>query len=299
MNNFYSFLLLGILITKFSALIRCGKLCDEYAKKDKRIKVIHKKNGGLSDARNAGIEVATGKYIGFVDSDDYIHAQMYELLYESLQTNKADMAVCAFQNVMDSDCIEDRVLANISADIISTEEERLSYFFQWYVEFTVAWNKLYPIQFFSSVKYPKGKIHEDEFTTYKLLEKAKRICFIEEPLYYYVHRANSITGESFSQKRLHKLDAYEERLDKYLREKRYIWFKNILFLYRALLIDLDREISQSAHYSQNILKPYKQHYNCLIYKSILKLPISLKSKLGYLAYALAPNWYKKRKQNCV
>ena len=274
---------------------QCGKLCDDYAKMDERIKVIHKKNGGLSDARNAGIEVATGKYIGFVDSDDYIHPQMYELLYDSLQKDKTCIAVCAFQSIQESEHVETKVLNSIQAEVISSETERINCFFEKnYEEFTVAWNKLYPMEYFSDIRYPKGKIHEDEFTTYKLLEKAQSISFVREPLYYYVQRGNSIMGEAFNEKRLHRLEAYQERLDQYWHEKRFVWFERILFLYRIFLLRYEKSIEGNESLNAKMLRPYKAQYNDWVCKSILKLPVSLNAKMGYMAYALIPGLYRKR-----
>lgn len=272
---------------------QCGKLCDEYAKQDGRIKVIHKKNGGLSDARNAGIEVATGKYIGFVDSDDYIHPQMYEFLHDSLQKNMACIAVCAFQCIMESEHVESKIMNSIQSEVISSETERINHFLG--EEFTVAWNKLYPREYFSNIRYPKGKIHEDEFTTYKLLEMAKRICFIQEPLYYYVQRDNSIMGEDFSEKRLHRLDAYQERLEKYWTEKRYVWFEKILFLYRIFLLRYEKSIHNNKLLNSKLLRPYKTQYNYWVCKSIFKLPVSFKAKMGYLAYTVMPKLYRHKR----
>lgn len=273
----------------------CNKICDDYCEKDTRVKVIHKENGGLSDARNAGINIATGKYIIFIDSDDYIHPQTIELLWDVLQNNQADIAVCGFKNV-DIGFQEDNIFyKDTQAIFIEEEQEKLQYFVEeHYEEFTVAWNKLYPRKYFEDIRYPKGKIHEDEFTTYKLLEKASRIAYIEYPLYYYVQRGNSIMGESFNEKRLHRLDAYNQRLEQYWNQRKYDWYERILFLYRIFLVRYTKEIDKRDDIDIRILEKYKRNYNRFVLKSLFKLPIGMKQKVGYAFYAVLPKLYQKR-----
>ncbi len=194
----------------------CGKICDELALKDSRIIVIHKPNGGLSDARNAGINIATGDYIGFVDSDDFIHPDMFKDLCERLEKNQADIAQCSFQRVTDDeykspgDATNEKILTNI---------DTLKLLFTPYrVDFVVAWDKLYRKDLFKSIRYPKSKIHEDEFTSYKLFYEAKKIVAIEKKYYYYYQSPNSIMRSTINEKKLHYAEAMEERI-KFFEEK--------------------------------------------------------------------------------
>ncbi|WP_027216421.1 glycosyltransferase family 2 protein [Butyrivibrio fibrisolvens] len=274
----------------------CGQICENYKKKDSRIKVIHKENGGLSDARNAGICRAKGSYYVFIDSDDYIHERMIETLVEGVVSTGADIAVCSFKNVKEDEIIDIHSGINTgSYKLISEDIDRLSYFYgDKYTEFTVAWNKIYPASFFKEIKYPKGKIHEDEFTTYKLLELAKKIAYIDVPLYYYVSRSSSIMGEEFSLKRLHRLDAISERMDHYLSLGKYDWYEKNLFLYRIFYVRYYKAV-QKQKMDIDILKEYFKTYKKSVLKDILKTNISIKKKLGYIYLALFPDMYIKKK----
>ncbi len=274
----------------------CGQICENYKKKDSRIKVIHKENGGLSDARNAGISIASGCYYIFIDSDDYIHECMIEILVEGVVSTGSDIAVCSFGNVKEDDKIDNHSRIDTgSYKLISEDIDRLSYFYgDKYTEFTVAWNKIYPASFFKEIKYPKGKIHEDEFTTYKLLELAKKIAYIDVPLYYYVSRSSSIMGEEFSLKRLHRLDAISERMDHYLSLGKYDWYEKNLFLYRIFYVRYYKAV-QKQKMDIDILKEYFKTYKKSVLKNILKTNISIKKKLGYIYLALFPDMYIKKK----
>ncbi len=267
----------------------CGRICDEYTKKDNRIRVIHKENGGLSDARNAGIEIATGKYIVFIDSDDVVHRRMIEFLYNGIVKDKADISVCAFKKVQAVDDIFFPDICNPHMAVIEENDDKTEYFFESnYEEFTVAWNKMYPIEYFEKIRFPKGKIHEDEFTTYKLLEKANRIIFIKEPLYFYIQRGDSIMGETFNEKRLMRLDAYLERMEHYRNISKYDWYEKTLFLYKLFLVRYAADIKKNDNMDIKSLTKYKNEYKKCVLSSLPKLNISIKKKCSYLAYAFYP-----------
>ena len=143
----------------------CGAMCDEMAKTDPRIKVIHKNNGGLSDARNVGIEMASGNYIVFVDSDDWLDLDMIALLYRVLKKYNADIAECSYRNIC-TDRIEEET--NCSAKVVEGDRIlALEAMLDWRWFKPVAWNKLYKRDVLGDIRYPKGKLHEDEYTTYK------------------------------------------------------------------------------------------------------------------------------------
>lgn len=189
----------------------CGKICDEYKKKDNRITVIHKKNGGLSDARNAGLDIAKGKYIGFVDSDDIIHPRMYEILFQCINKSNSDIAQCKFKkfknleelkNDLDNynETFEEYDNKTAIIDMIDNNKINVN-----------SWNKLYKRELFEILRFPKGKIHEDEFLTYKLLYDSRKIAYIDEELYYYYQNDNGIMNGSNILKRLDRIEALEER----------------------------------------------------------------------------------------
>lgn len=277
---------------------KCGDICEEYKLQDERIKVVHKPNGGLSDARNAGMEVATGEYYVFIDSDDYVHPQMIEKLLDACDKTGADMAVCGFKSVTENENIDMDTLNDVPVEEVVSDEDRISYFYEKkYVEFVVAWNKIYPAKYFENIKYPKGKVHEDEFTTYKLLEKADKIAFIDVPLYFYVQRQSSIMGQNFNIKRLLVMDALEERMNHYIDLKKYRWVEKNLYLYRMFLIKYSREIDKQEDIDSVVLDRYFEYYKKVVLKNIFKTTISFKKKIGYILMIYFPKQYMKNKYN--
>jgi glycosyltransferase involved in cell wall biosynthesis len=187
-----------------------GSICDEYALSDPRVKVIHKQNGGLSDARNTGIEIATGAYIGFVDSDDFIHAHMFESLYEKLIKSGADISQCSFRTVTGDETVDPGEKKD-GKKITPTDALNIMYT-PFGVDYVVAWNKLYKKSLFNEIRFPKSRIHEDEATTWKLLYASSAIIVSEEKYYYYFQSPGSITRGVFSEKKLDYAEAIEEKI---------------------------------------------------------------------------------------
>ena len=193
----------------------CGKICDDYMAKDERVEVIHKANGGLSDARNVGIRAAVGEYIGFVDGDDYIENSMYGDMYNLIEENKADVSICNFYNV-----IQDRKIIKNQENIIKIynkmdilKEILLDKDIQSY-----AWNKLYKKELFDCIEYPVGKKYEDIGTTFYLLEKCEKIVVSGKPLYYYLDREDSIVNTNNEQTIIDYIDIITHRFD-YIKNK--------------------------------------------------------------------------------
>lgn len=193
----------------------CGQICDQYAEKDSRIKVVHQDNSGLSGARNTGIDMAQGEYIGFVDSDDYIHPRMYELLYEGIKRHKAELVICGFKYVV-SEGYDIEELHDISTLKTVLVEKLIDDIYKHKGKKTVvAWNKLYNKRLFENYRYPVGKVHEDEFAVHHLLGMISFAVQLNEELYYYYQRSDSIVGQGYSVKTLDRLSAYEDRLRYY------------------------------------------------------------------------------------
>ena len=199
---------------------KCPMICDAYAHQDDRVKVIHQCNAGLSAARNAGIETASGEFIGFVDGDDYISTQMYEALLTALEDSDADMSVCNFYYVGEHETdqfdnsnlpIEDEVLTG--TEVIT---DKLCADKNWY--WVIACNKLFRRELFSDLRYPAGKLHEDEFVIHKLLLKCKRIAGVAKALYFYLQRHSGITSSAYSVRRLDSAEAHFDRAGMILSE---------------------------------------------------------------------------------
>lgn len=182
----------------------CPALCDSFAEQDSRIKVIHKKNGGMSDARNAGIEVATGDYVGFVDSDDYIDENMYEAMLTEALSNDAQIVECDSYAVYKDDKTE--VYKSCDYKLYTNNRDIIYDYIEGNGIQTVVWNKLYRKEIIGDVRFEFGKYHEDEIFTYQILAKATRLVHINKLYYYYVQRQGSVMNSGFS---LRYLDAIE------------------------------------------------------------------------------------------
>lgn len=189
----------------------CPRICDAWAQRDDRIRVIHKKNGGLSDARNAGISVASGEYIGFIDSDDWIHPQMYEKLYHIMLKEKGEIAACAFQKVkgINEELMNEKRLDG-QVFCYDTEEAMKRLITEQGLE-QVVWNKLYKKELLEGISFAYGKYNEDEFWTYQIVARAKKVVTISYVGYFYYQRSNSIIGTEYSLKRLDGLEGKGQR----------------------------------------------------------------------------------------
>ncbi len=183
-----------IILVEDGSTDNSGRICDEFASLDNRIKVIHKNNGGLSSARNAGIDIAAGEYIYFVDGDDLIHPQCIERLLDCINRYEADIAVCKTNSFLDEKSINYNVIGN--SVIASTGEEmcrRLLYGLNDSGN-VIAWNKLYKRELFEDVRYPEGLVYEDVATTHELYWKANKVAYLKDELAFYrSKRKGSIT----------------------------------------------------------------------------------------------------------
>ena len=189
----------------------CPAMCDAYAKEDPRVIVIHKQNGGLSDARNAGMEIAKGGYIMFVDSDDWVAPEIVETLMNLLTGHDADIAECSYANVY-KDRIEPKT--KCTGEIIeATPIQSLSLMLDYRTFLPVAWGKLYRKDIMCGISFPVGRLHEDEFTTYKYHLNARRLVYIDMAFYFYNQmRSDSTMHKEYHLKRLDGCEAFRERM---------------------------------------------------------------------------------------
>ncbi len=186
------------------------EICKKYKKKDKRIILINKKNGGLSSARNAGIEKFTGNYLLFVDSDDYIERDMVEKLYNNIMSNDADISVCNF--FITEKGIDKK--NNSCKNFIIKDETKYNFLYNSYsLQTILSWNKLYKKHIFKDIRYPKDLLHEDQYIIEEILNKAKTINYMtKEFLYHYVQRDQSIM-KTFNVKRFDVIKGLEKRIN--------------------------------------------------------------------------------------
>ena len=195
----------------------CSSICDEFAKHDQRIKVFHKKNGGLSDARNYGIARATGTYLAFVDGDDWLEPDMYEVLVHAAEESRADIVICGYYEEYLKQISKVRQIDNSFGNI----NELIKLLIYGGINDGV-WNKLYRKTCFDEMLFPKGHVFEDISIMYKIFLKANRVSCITKPLYHYRRERNHAITQTYSMANL--IDfwlAHKSRYDYFLQDDRF------------------------------------------------------------------------------
>ena len=276
---------LEIILVDDGSTDQCPEMCEMWAASDQRIRVIHKKNGGLSDARNKGLEIATGQLIGFVDSDDYIQQDMYEKLYQSLREYHAEIAECGTVYFRDQEIVR-RVGQNeivcCSASASMKELVRETIFRQ------TVWNKLYSRKCLDNVSFKSGKYNEDEFWTYRVFHNAKNVVAIPDCCYWYRQREQSIMNSAFSYKRLDALEAKYERMlfikekypELYSEEKRGLVF-NCIYFYQQVLKSKNKadyqESKEKIQLYRRQISFEREEYKSLTWKDRIYIRLSASS----------------------
>ena len=196
-----------------------GEICDYYFRIDKRVHVLHKKNGGLSSARNVGIDWALQnsncEWITFIDSDDWVDVLYLQYLIEIGIEKKVDIVVAGYEKTTDNKTIVEQGKKAIYLD---TEK----YYVENIINATVAWGKLFRKTLFEEIRFPEGKIHEDEYVIYRLLFKYRRLWIIPEPLYAYYQNPNGIMKSQWNIKRLDSIDAIYKQVCFFENKKMFI-----------------------------------------------------------------------------
>lgn len=211
-----------------------GEICDKYSKLDKRVKTIHKANGGLSDARNVGIDNAKGKYFCFVDSDDIVDKNFVKSLYDAIVKTASDISICFFKKFFEE---KELVEQTYNTEFVEMDKETLSFqlFEKDNIHFICACTKMYKKELFENLRFEVGRLHEDEFIVYKIFDKANKGVLVNSQLYFYRERPGSITKSlSFKEK---NLDAF------YSIESCYKFYKGTQYEQKAL----NRLINSTAY----------------------------------------------------
>jgi glycosyltransferase involved in cell wall biosynthesis len=241
----------------------CPQICDDYAKKDNRIKVVHKENGGLSDARNAGMKVATGEYISFIDSDDYVSLDFIQTLYNTMILENSDIVECNVVKFYENNYLDkyEDDLKILNYDTVKGLSALISENpFHQHV-----WNKLYKADLVLDIFYPVGKLNEDEFWTYQVFGRAKKVSKLNKTMYYYFQRANSIMGKSYS---IRRLDALEGRYNRHLYiiknfpqlelQSKIDLYGSCIFAYQSILKYMS---GKEKNIAKSIVNKYRKNYN--------------------------------------
>lgn len=247
-----------IILTDDGSLDSSGQISDEYASIDSRIYVIHKPNGGLSDARNVGLDLAFARgdceWITFIDSDDWVHPKYLQALYRAVIESGLKISSCTVKRTSEYE-IDNSDSMDCGFSVESSEDV-YTQFCTKAVSYAVA--RLYHKSLFENVRFPKGKLFEDVFTSYKVFLSVDKIAYIKAPLYYYFYNENGIVHQKWSPKRMDEFDAYEEQLE-YLRQH-----PEFSKTYKVIQRDYMQEISYSYYKLQQSDYKYKEYYSCIL-----------------------------------
>lgn len=263
-------------------------ICEEYKKKDSRIRIINKENGGLSSARNAGLKEMKGDYIVFIDSDDWIEKDYLQKLFDSLLDNNADIVQCNFIK----EDIHGRTLQKFCDNKVVTEGKNFIknlYNRKTYLQTVVVWNKIYRKEIFTNTLFDEGIHHEDEAIIHELLYKASKIVCIDNILYHYIVRQNSITQQRLSPKSLDAIYALEKRMIFFKNNNEYILLSMTMPIYFRLLVKFTNKFknSKNSNYGEIVNELESKIKAC---KSDLKINkfMSLQTKVLWYLYRLNP-----------
>lgn len=266
-----------------------GVVCDDYEKKDTRIKIIHKSNGGVSSARNAGLYVAKGEYIGFVDPDDYIDKNMYEKLYRLCIDNNSDIAICRFNREINGK-IQNK---ESTEEIIELNNmEAMNELFKGNLYRFSLCNKLFSKKCFNDVLFPEERIHEDLSTTYKLFANSKKAVYINYCGYIYVRRENSILTSTYNEKRLQAFIAWDEIIE-FIDKNYYEIIEQVIATFTYWCVDNILYILNQVNNSKkknnylNIIQKYTTKYYIYIKRNnILSRSYKLRIRIFNINYKL-------------
>ncbi len=274
---------------------KCGEICDQYARTDSRIIVIHQENGGLSKARNTGIDWVLknnrSEWITFIDSDDRVHHRMLEFMYEAITENNTDIVVGDYQKVYSFDNLVE------SEQYHKTIYNASDFFAENTQKATVAVCKLYHKNLFKDCRFPNGKLHEDVFTTYKLFAKADKIVYLDCVLYFYYQNESSIVHSQYSLRKLDEVEAGEEQVA-FFKERHDE--KNLIQAYRRLMYYYDSHIRNLKTLPEG--KPYykklRRKLSKLLRKKAKICDISIEKNSAYYesAFPIFMKFYWKWKK---
>ncbi|MBR2746511.1 MAG: glycosyltransferase [Erysipelotrichaceae bacterium] len=255
----------------------CGKMCDEYAKKDKRIVVIHQLNRGLSAARNTGLDVAKGKYITFIDSDDFVSTDYLEILYKGLVENNADASIC--KHLKFSNLKKEYSEKKNGYSVCSGRSAVQSIYNNFEISIT-AWAKLYKAELFNYIRFPDGRIHEDQAVIPIVLYNCKCIACLDNELYFFRVRSSSITHSTFNVKRYDNILAVDDCISFFEEKKDFELVAAAKKQKKILLCCYSIEAKKAGIYN-NVPKKYKvNELKALLY---IKNNLSDKQFTYYLA----------------
>ena len=265
----------------------CGNICERYAQKDNRIIVIHKENGGLSDARNAGLKIATGEYISYIDSDDYIDNDMYEYMMKEMSKENADIAICGTK--VDFENGITKLKENKEKEILNAKEALIK--LNSFSSFDMAvWNKIYKRNIVSGIEFPIAKTSEDYFVMYQYFDRAKKIVVLPQAKYHYIQRENSISrGKKISHDYIEGSRAQQNFIKRNYSEIEFVGNTAYAFSYIAIY---NRYIKNKQRLSRKNKKIFKKEVKKYITDINKNQYISIKKKIQANVFLINLTVYK-------
>lgn len=282
-----------LILVNDGSLDDCLTICNTYANIDKRVKVINKENGGLSSARNAGLKLAKGDYIAFVDSDDFIHKEMYQILYSYGIKNSSTLVICDYMDVEEDRMYDTNYsIQNFKEENYTNIEALSQLYSNKGVMFVVACNKIFKKDLFYNLRFEEGKIHEDEFIAAKILFACSKVTYLPINLYFYLQRSNGIVRSPFNIRKLDAVEAYKERIDFFRNIKQTELTKkaeyNYITLFFLYYFKTKKEVPNSKKRLKNIKKDF-----CGNLGAFIKNPYFIwKEKISWILFAINPFLYE-------
>lgn len=267
----------------------CGDICEAYADQDSRVRVIHKQNGGLSDARNAGIPYAVGEYVIFIDSDDYVEHDMFEYMYQNVRRANADMATCGIYEVYNNRIEQQEE----ERDFVCSGEEAFRCILRGHTIRGEIWNKLIRRSCMVGLEFPKGRLYEDIYYTVDLMQRIDTVAVGTKPKYYYLHRTDSITGRAYRPQLFDIIDGYTKNYEVVKRifpsleqEAQCLWIWSRFIVLDKMLME---ENYRSIENYRELIRFIRKHI-----KEIIKNPYFLpKRKISAIVLLVNVKLYRK------
>lgn len=254
---------LEIILINDGSTDNSGEICERYSKKDKRIIIIQQPNKGLSAARNSGLDVASGDYISFVDSDDYIHERYIELLWQCAREQKSNYVIGSYEKVAEKGKRTVAYREDVTVQRYGRKETMLAMLYRKKLSM-YAHGKLYKRELYDNIRFPEGKIYEDIPTTWKIVQRVSDTIYIDFPLYYYRQRPDSIVKEKYSPKKMDQVYAVKGILEETEQDKEI--YKAAVCLYFFCLSDLYAQVENKNTEEWKFLEEEIKKYRSYVIK---------------------------------
>ncbi len=292
---------LEIILVNDGSTDSSGEICEYYSKIDKRIIVIHKENGGQSSARNTGIDIARGDYIGFVDSDDYVHQTMYKILFDLAINNDSDIVMCDYYELDEIEAEKQKMNdKNLQVDLVkNTTIEHLSNLQALNLlndtnrgTYAIACNKLFKRHLFNNLRFIEGRIYEDVFLAHRILYRCRKLTYIDLRLYYYIQRQGSTVNSPFTTRKFDKLYAMKDRADFFRKIKEYELNEKAIKHYIDVFFWNYFKAKQELTGVERDLRFLKRTIDKSVFLIITNKLISWKHKVMILLFVFSPSFYE-------